>query len=417
MAWQLLIVDGADKDRFFPLPDDGLVTIGSSRKNADVVLHDLYVARVHCELRFADNRAVVTDSDTPGGTFINGQRIKEQEMRVGDVLRLGNTHMRLDLVSPEDAEVVDVDVAEEEEVEIVAVEEQKTPEQRLAELEGKTLGHFEVGSPLGKGHHGMTFRTRDLKTQAVVALKILSPEFPANDGEMQLFKNAVKIALGLPHAHLVRLLGAGRNGDFCYLVQEYVEGESLAQVLERMGSPGKLTWKHALRLGLHVGRALQFIHKNRLIHGNLTPANVLVRFSDKLIKLNDFLFSKAMDGTKLHASCMKAKLLAEMGFLAPEQTDPGAFVDHLADIYGLGALMYARMTGQPPFKGKTPEDTLSMIRRGKLVPPSDYQEAIPEEIDSIVLKMLERRQEDRYSRMGEVLSELETIAEEEEVEV
>jgi serine/threonine protein kinase len=416
MAWQLLVIDGADKDRFFPLPEDGLVSIGSSRKNADVVLHDLYVARVHCELRFADQRAVVTDLDTPGGTFINGQKIKEQELRVGDVLRLGNSHMRLDLVSAEDAEVVDVDV-DEEEVEIVAVEEEKTPEQRLAELDGQTLGHYEVGSQLGKGRHGMTFRARDVKTQAVVGLKIMSPEFPAGDGEMQPFKNAVKTALGLQHPHLVRLLGAGRHGDFCYLVQEYVEGESLAQVLERMGSPGKLTWKHALRLGLHVGHALEFIHKNRLIHGNLTPANVLVRFSDKHIKLNDFLFNKAMEGTKLHAACLKAKLVAEMGYLAPEQTEPGAFVDNLADIYGLGALMYARMTGQPPYKGKTPEETLSMLRRGKLVSPSDHQDAIPEEMDDIVMKMLARRQEDRWSRMGDVLSELETIAEEEEVEV
>jgi serine/threonine protein kinase len=416
MAWQLLVIDGADKDRFFPLPNEGLVSIGSSRKNADVVLHDLYVARVHCELRFEDQRAVVTDLDTPGGTFINGQKIKEQEMRIGDVLRLGNSHMRLDIMSDEETEVVDVDVVEEE-VEIVAVEVEKTPQQKLAELEGKTLGHFEVGSPLGKGHHGMTFRARDLKTQSVVALKILSPEFPANDGEMQPFKNSIKLALGLQHAHLVRLLGAGRNGDFCYLVQEYVEGESMAQVLERMGSPGKLTWKHALRIGLHIGRALSFVHKQRLIHGNLTPANVLIRFSDKHIKLNDFLFNKSMDGTKLHGTCMKAKLVAEMGYLAPEQTDPGAFVDHLADIYGLGALMYARMTCQPPFKGKTPEETLQMIRRAKLVPPSDHQEAIPEGMDTIVMKMLARRQEDRYTRVADVLSELETIAEEEEVEV
>ena len=103
--------------------------------------------------------------------------------------------------------------------------------------------------------------------------------------------------------------------------------------------------------------------------------------------------------------------------MAPEQVDPKAFVDHLADIYGLGALMYARMTCQPPFKGKTPEETLAMIRKAKLLPPSEHQEAIPEELDDVVMKMLARRQEDRYSRISDVLSELETIAEEQEVEV
>ena len=418
MAWQLLVIDGADKDRYFPLPEEGLVSIGSSRKNADVVLHDLYVARVHCEIRFEHQRAVVSDLDTPGGTFINGQKIKEQELRVGDVLRIGNSHLRLDLMSPEQAEAVDVEEAEDDEaVEIVEIEEEKTPEERLAELEGQTLGHYEVGSLLGKGHRGMVFRARDLKTQQVVALKVLSPVFPDGAGEMQSFVKTLKLALPFQHAHLVRLLGAGKHGAFSWLAQEYVEGESLAQVLERMGSPGKLTWKHALRLGLHVGKALQFIHKNRQIHGNLTPANVLVRFSDKVVKLNDFLLDKALEGSKLHAAAMKAKLVAEMGYLAPEQTDPGNFVDHLADIYGLGALVYARMTCQPPFKGKTPEETLAMIRKAKLVPPSEHQEAIPDELDDVVMKMLARRQEDRYGRMSDVLSELETVAEEQEVEV
>jgi serine/threonine protein kinase len=417
MAWQLLVIDGADKDRFFPLPEEGLVSIGSSRKNADIVLHDLYVARVHCEIRFEDQRAVVSDLDTPGGTFLNGQKIKEQEIRLGDVLRIGNSHMRLDIMSDEEAQAMDVEEAEDEAVEIVEAEEEKSPADRLAELSGQTLGNYEVGSLLGKGHHGMVFRARNTKTQQVVALKVLSPEFPANEGEMQPFVKTLKLALPFQHEHLVKLLGAGKTSGFCWLAQEYVEGESLTQVLERMGSPGKLTWKHALRLGLHAGQALAFIHKNRLIHSNLTPANILIRFSDKHIKLNDFLLGKAVEGSKLHAAIMKQKLVTEMGYLAPEQTDPGAFVDNLADIYGLGALMYARMTCQPPFKGKTPEETLTMVRKAKLVRPSEHQDAIPEELEDVVVKMLARRQEDRYERVKDVLADLSEIAEAEEVEV
>lgn len=420
MAWQLLVIDGADKSRHFPLADEGTTTIGSSRKNSDIVLHDLYVSRTHCHVGVMEDRVLVADLDSASGTFVNGQRIMQQEMRVGDVLRVGNSHLKLEpLAGGDDEDVVDAEVVEDEEaVEIVAEEAAAlSPFERLAQLDGQTLGHHEIGSQLGTGHHGMVFRARNVKTQQVVAIKVLSPEFPGNDGEMQPFVKTLKVALPLQHAHLVRLLGAGKHGSFCWLAQEYVEGESLTQVLERMGSPGKLTWKHALRLGLHVGRALEFIHKHRLVHGNLAPANVLVRFSDKHIKLNDFLLSKALEGSKLHAASMKAKLLAEMGYLAPEQTDPGAFVDHLADIYGLGALMYARMTCQPPFKGKTPEETLAMIRKAKLHPPSEHQEAIPEELDNVVMKMLARRQEDRYSRITDVVAELETIAEEQEVEV
>jgi serine/threonine protein kinase len=415
MAWQLLVVDGADKDRFFPLPEEGLVSVGSSRKNADIVLHDLYVARVHCEIRTEDGGAIVSDLDTPGGTFINGQKIKEQAIRLGDVLRIGNSHLRLDIYNPDDAEVVEAEEAEAFEVEAAAPE--KSPEDRLAELSGQTLGYYELGSILGKGHHGIVFRARNLKSEQVVALKALSPQFPANEGEMQPFVRTLKAALPFQHPHLVKLLGAGKTGAFCWLAQEYVEGESLTQVLERMGSPGKLTWKHALRLGVHAGQALEFIHKHRQLHGNITPANLLIRFSDKHVKLNDFLFAKALEGSTLQAAKMKPKLLAEMGYLAPEQTDPGAFVDNSTDIYGLGAVMYARMTCRPPFLGKTPEDTITMIRKTKLVRPSEYQEAIPEELEDVVMKMLARRQEDRYQRLGEILGDLESIAEEEEVEV
>jgi serine/threonine protein kinase len=414
MAWQLLVIDGADKDRFFPLPDEGVVSIGSSRKNADIVLHDLYVARVHAELRIENGRTVAVDLDTPGGTHVNGQKIKEQEIRQGDVLRVGNSHLRLDVYNPDEAGVVE---AEEEVYEAEEAVEEKSPMERLAELVGQKLGHYEVGSLLGKGHHGMVFRGRDLKTQQVVALKVFSPQFPANDGEMQPFVKTIKLALALQHAHLVKLMGAGKTGPYCWLVQEYVEGESLTQVLERMGTPGKLTWKHGLRLGIHIGQALSFLHKQRHMHGNIAPSNILVRFSDKVVKLNDALISKALEGSALQGAMLKQKLLAEVGYLAPEQTDPGAFQDNSTDIYGLGAVMYARMTCHPPFAGKTPEETITMIRKAKLIRPSEYQESIPEDLEDIVMQMLARRQEERYHRLADVLSDLERFAEEEEVEV
>jgi serine/threonine protein kinase len=414
MAWQLLVVDGADKDRFFPLLGEGMATIGSSRKNADIVLHDLYVARVHCQIGVVDERVMVADLDSASGTFVNGQKVTQQEMRQGDVLRVGNSHLRLDVYNPEEAAVVE---AEEQVYEAEEAVEEKTPMERVAELPGQKLGHYEVGSLLGKGHHGMVFRGRDLKTQQVVALKVFSPEFPANDGEMQPFVKTIKLALALQHAHLVKLMGAGKTGGFCWLVQEYVEGESLTQVLERMGTPGKLTWKHALRLGIHVGQALSFLHKQRHVHSNIAPANILVRFSDKHVKLNDALIIQALEGSALHAAMMKQKLVAEVGYLAPEQTDPGAFQDNSTDIYGLGAVMYARMTCHPPFLGKVPEETITMIRKAKLIRPSEYQEAIPEELEDIVMQMLARRQEERYQRLADVLSDLKAFAEEEEVEV
>jgi serine/threonine protein kinase len=417
MAWQLLVVHGADQDRHFPIPDEGTATIGSSHRNCDIVLHDDCVARIHCQVGALDNHVLVADLDSAGGTFVNGQRIAQQEMRAGDVLRVGNSRLRLAMIGDTIEEVFEAaEVVEQASEKREQPAPNKTPEKRLAELSGRTLGPYQIGAPLGKGHHGMTFRALDAKTRQVVALKVLAPIFPADDGEMQPFVKTLRVMMRMQHTHLVKHVRAGRSSGFCWLAQEHIEGESLAQLLGRMGSPGKLTWQHAVRLGIHVGRALEYVHNQNQAHGNITPANVLVRLSDRRVKLNDHLLGEALQGSRLQARAMKPKLEAELGYLAPELTDPAAEADHRTDMYGLGAIMYARMTCRPPFEGKSREQTLLMIRQAEVMPPSEYQSAIPSKLEDLVLILLARRPERRTHNMAEVLHKLERIAAEEGVE-
>jgi serine/threonine protein kinase len=422
MAWQLLVIDGGDEGRFFPLVEDTSVTLGNSRKNTDICLHDLYVARVHCEVSLMGGRILVKDLDSPGGTFVNGNKIVEQEMRTGDVLRIGNSHLRL---TPHDASVAeevieDAEVVEDAEPEAAPAEPGKLPHlpaDRLGELTGHLLGHFEVGSLLGTGFAGAVFRANDKKSGQVVALKVLSPQFPANDHEMQVFIKVIKAALPLRHPHLITLLGAGKAGPYCWIAREYIEGESLDQVIQRISTGGKLNWKHALRLGIHVGRALDCIHRCKQVHGNVTPKNILIRLTDKVVKLSDFLLNKALSNSELQRGALQQKLLDELPYLSPEQTSPGGYVDILADIYCLGAAIYARLTGHPPFQGRTAEQTLALIHDGPLIRPSKYQEGIPPPLEKAVLRMLARQQDHRYEKPADVVAVLEEIAEEEEVEV
>lgn len=416
MAWQLLVIDGGDEGRFFPLVEEGAVTLGSSRKNTDICLHDLYVARVHCEVECLAGRVLVKDLESPGGTFVNGKKVVETELRSGDVLRIGNSHLRLTPLEAGTNGTLD----EVEPVEEAAAQPGKLPHlppERLTELSGHLLGHFEVGSALGQGYSGAVFRARDQKSGQIVALKVLSPFFPAGDHEMQIFIKAMKVALPVRHPHLITLLGAGKAGPYCWIAREYVEGESLDQVIDRISAGGKLNWKHALRLGVHVGRALDFIHKHRLVHGNLTPKNILVRLTDKVVKVADFLLNKALQNSELQRGILETKLLAELPYLSPEQTTPGGYVDILSDIYCLGASMYARLTGRPPYRGKTPTETLEMIQHAPLTRPAKYQEGIPAPLEKAVLRMLARQQDHRYEAPEQLVAELEAIAEEEQVEI
>jgi serine/threonine protein kinase len=118
-----------------------------------------------------------------------------------------------------------------------------------------------------------------------------------------------------------------------------------------------------------------------------------------------------LEGSELQQEILESKLLAEMPYLAPEQADPEAYVDDLCDLYGLGAVVYHLLTGRPPFVADSPEALLEAICEGTPEKPRKYQKNLPIEIQAIVLKMLARHPEERYSTPGMLLDELRGFAE------
>ena len=429
MPKRLIVVDGPDVGRHFQLPDSGVQMMGNSRRNCDICLHDLIASRVHCELEFDDGRVVVTDQDDSSGTFLNGQKVRQEELHLGDVLRVGNSYLRLeegvasDRETVDDADVVeDVDVIEEaEEVEEEAVVElaelpHLAPDQ-LAELSGYTLAHYDVGPVLGKGHCGVVFQAHNTKENKQVALKVLSPDFPKNDDEMQRFVRTLKVGLSLRHPNLVAALGAGKTGHYTWIALEHVEGENLAEMIDRFSKKPKIDWKRALRVATHLGRALELGHRHNLVHRNITPRNILWQTEEKIAKLNDLALARALQGSLVRQLAVREKLQDELVYLAPEQTNSPAYVDGLSDLYSLGVAVYSLATGKPLFEADKPADLVRQIRGTKPVRPTKFQSHIPEAFEHTILKMLAKRQEDRYQNATELLADLEEIAEDEEVAV
>jgi serine/threonine protein kinase len=436
MAKQLLVIDGADRGRGFPLPGSGAVSIGSSRRNADICLHDPLVRPVHCLVEVDGSRIVVRSSDDAPDLVVNGHPTRERALRPGDVLRVGNSHLRVE------GRAVEPAGAAGREEPAPAGEEPGDLARMPAELTGRAIGHYEIGPVLGGGPRSVVFRAQDRKAGRVVALKVFPPEFPRNAAEMRRFVRALKGVVGLRHPHLVTLHNAGRTGPYCWLALEHVEGESLAQLLARGGADNKPDWRQALRLGVHVGRALSFAHGHRLLHGNITPQSILVRAADQAVKLGDLMLARALAGSALHAATLEAKLLAELPYLPPEVANPNASVDRLSDIYGLGAVLYTRLTGRPPFQGDSPDETLALIDEGAVVKPRQRQpsspqtpeedhwllsetlnwarqrqSSIPQALEGAVMRMLARRPEDRYPTAAELVADLERIADREKVKV
>src|SRR5262249_45355733 len=150
-------------------------------------------------------------------------------------------------------------------------------EDPLVALVSQTLGHYHADRLLGRGHSGAVFRATNVKTAQVVALKVLAPEFPASPAELERFTHELKVAQPIRHANLIALLGAGKTTTHCWIAREFVEGESAADVIARIAEGEKPSWTRAARVVVYLCRALDYLQQHRLVHGNITPRNVLLQ--------------------------------------------------------------------------------------------------------------------------------------------
>jgi serine/threonine protein kinase len=376
--------------------------MGRSR-HAETRLEDLSVSRVHCEVELEDGQVVVTDLDSAGGTFINGQRITEQVLRPGDVLQIGESRMRLyapDAV--DDEETTEAEPAS-------AVQLPRLSGDHLRDLSGQVLSHYRVGPYVARGQSGMVFQATDFKDERIVALKVLWPGSTSNS-EIRRFVRTVKTLVPLKHPNLVAFRGAGKTGPYCWMAMEFVEGESLEQVITRIGVAGMLDWRIAFHVAVHLARALEYAHRQGIIHRNLTPRNVLIQSSDKVTKLGDLMLAKALEGHLAEQITRPGEILGDLRYMAPERTRGTTDVDGRCDLYGLGALVYAVLTGRPPFDGATLVEKINRIRNDAPVPPKKFQMSIPDQCQGIVLKLLNKRPEDRYETATDLLSDLERVA-------
>ena len=435
MLWRLLVVDGADADRYFPLPESGTRIIGNSHKYSDICLNDLVMARIHCQVDVEDGRVKLTAVAEDRDTYVNGQKITEHELQPGEIIRIGNSHLRFEPEPPapeviegfeevdddagEIVEVVDGDSEEIVELEaadddppVVPADDPPSPPtldwDHLNELTGHTLAHFEIGPVLGRGHFGVTFRARDTEMRREVALKVIGPKFPANADELKKFARAMAKTATIQNEHLVRFWSAGRSSKYVWISQEFVEGESLAELIKKPETNPKVRWRNALKLGIDIAQGLRCLYDRHIVHGDLTPTNVLIGL-DRTAKLNDLMFDAALSGSEWYDEKLEPKLLAELPYLPPERLEERGYLNEVSDIYSLGTLIYVRLTGRPPFLGATPNQIIDKIQQGLFEKPKKIVKECPMDFQAAIMKMLAHNQEDRFQTPSDVVDALESI--------
>ena len=385
MSARVVVISGPDNGKTFILPPGQTFQIGRSQATP-TQLTDESVSRVHCEIEYDGEQATLINISS-NGTVVNGRRADRQELRHGDVLRLGATECRVEL----------------------APAEAGADGEGLEGLVGQTLAHYAIEAVVAPGNLGTVFRARDTDSDQVVALKVLRPDFSHNDEEMQRFVRAMKTVLPLRHPNLVTLYAAGKTAGHCWMAMEHVEGESMTQVIRRIGIAGMLDWRYGFRVAVRVARALEYAHDKSIIHRNVTPQNILFRTADKEIKLGDLMLAKAVEGALARQVTRPGEILGDVAYLAPERTFGTGEIDGRADLYGLGATVYALIAGRPPFVGRSLPELLPKIRNEEPEKPRKFQMSIPELFQGTVMRLLEKDPDQRYASATDLLADLERV--------
>jgi serine/threonine protein kinase len=400
MTAKLIVTAGPDKGRTFELKTGETLQVGRSQATT-TRLTDLSVSRVHCEIEVGED-LVTLHNNSAAGTLVNGESVTERVLQPGDTIRLGATELRYVADQPAGA-------GQGRTADDMAVQD-------LERLVGQRLADYQVESVIAHGLSGIVFKANDLtQNQRTIALKVLLPEISKDEEEMQRFVRAMKTMIPVRHPHLIAIHGAGKTGPYCWIAMELFEGQSLTEVIQSVGKGGTFDWKDAYRVAVQIGRALEYAHELSIVHRNITPANILFRPRDRIAKLGDLMLAKALEGRMAQNITKPGQLIGDAAFMAPERTQASAKIDTRSDLYGLGATLYAMLTGRPPFESASLAELINRIRSVEPEPPKKSQPSIPDAFNAVVLKLLAKKPEDRHASAKVLLAELDQLGQSQKV--
>lgn len=402
--FQIYIVGGPEKGRVFPLIEGKELTIGRGQQS-DTQINDPYLSRLHCSVCL-DGSTVQLKHTSSGTTKIRGEAVTECVLNHGDEFQAGSSVFRLVVgdISSESTMRVPAEVGGTGQT---AKPEAKPRE--LKELVGQTLGGYRLEKIIASSNSGLVFKATDTERNRVAAVKVLSPDRTSTDEERERFVRAMKTMLPIKHPNIVPLWNAGKSGPFLWAAMEYIDCESLTEVIQRIGVEGMLDWRDVWQIGMHIGRALEKAYEEKVIHRNVTPSNILRRKSDKVCMLGDLMLAKALEGALSKQVTTAGRIVGDLPYMPPERTFDDSAVDTRSDIYGLGATLYALLAGRPPFECSSLSGMMKMIREQEPVPPKKYQLSINELFETVVLKMIAKLPDHRYATPTALLAELERI--------
>jgi eukaryotic-like serine/threonine-protein kinase len=266
----------------------------------------------------------------------------------------------------------------------------------------KRFGRYEVVSELGRGAMGVVYKARDPQIDRFVAIKTISlpgQDLPEQEEFRMRFMNEAQAAGRLHHPGIVSIFDVGENPDNHnpYIVLEYVAGEALNKILarEKVLPPEK-----ALKLAEQVAEALHYAHAQGVIHRDIKPGNILVT-EDGQAKIADFGIAKL----NLAHFTLPGRVLGTPAYMAPEQLS-GEGVDGRSDLFSLGVILYAMVTGHSPFQGNSETTVCFKIANREPIAPSALNLNLPLELDAVIARAMAKDPDNRYATGAEFAEDL-----------
>jgi hypothetical protein len=253
---------------------------------------------------------------------------------------------------------------------------------------------------VGHGAMGIVLRAFDRNLQRVVAVKVMSPQFAANATARLRFAREARAAAAVCHEHVVTIHGVEEKGVLPYFVMQFVSGRSLQ---ERIDQTGPLQVNEILRIGMQAAHGLEAAHKQGLVHRDIKPANILLENGVERVKITDFGLARAVDDASLTQSGVIA---GTPQYMAPEQAR-GEPIDHRADLFSLGCVIYTMCTGRAPFRGSTMMAVMKRVCDDVARPVRETNPEIPVWLEGIVNRLMAKDPAQRFQSAGEVAELLE----------
>ena len=277
-------------------------------------------------------------------------------------------------------------------------------------LEGKLLGsRYEIIEKIGNGGMATVYKAKDLVLKRYVAVKILREEYTSDNEFIKRFNTEAESAASLTHPNIVSVYDVGKEGNLYYIVMELIKGKTLKEIIVE---DGRMGWKWSVKIAKQIAQALETAHRNIIIHRDIKPHNIIIT-EDGTAKVTDFGIAKAVSNSTITAF---GTTIGSVHYFSPEHAR-GGYTDAKSDLYSLGVVLYEMVTGRVPFDADTPVSVALKHMQEKPVPPIELNPAIPQSLNDLILKAMEKDPNMRYSTATEMIEDLDKILKNPEAEV